>query len=178
MGGMSEKEWLLLLGNNIRNYRLSLGLEQYKIAEICNFKATKMSGIELGKTEITMLALFKISKALNVPLDEILKKILPSMNVIKVNNGIVEVRSASGLMVREIGNGDAAFVDFNTTQTQILITTKNGLVELRNGKGDLVRNIGNGNAITARWNDGNVAITTQSGKTEIRKKNGTLIACN
>jgi hypothetical protein len=39
----------------------------------------------------------------------------------------------------------------------------------------LVRTIGNGDATGARWYGSDLAVTTNKGKTELRKENGSLI---
>jgi hypothetical protein len=97
------------------------------------------------------------------------------MNILKLNNGKVEVRKDTGTLIRTIGNGDAVFADFNAAQTHVLITTAKGKVEVRKESGTLERTIGNGDATSARWMGDDVAITTNKGKTEIRKASGTLI---
>lgn len=102
-----------------------------------------------------------------------LKKLL--MNILKLNNGKVEIRKDTGSLLRIIGNSDAVFADFNAAQTHVLITTNKGKVELRKESGSLERIIGNGDATSARWMGDEVAITTNKGKTEIRKANGSLI---
>ena len=97
------------------------------------------------------------------------------MNILKLNNGKVEVRTSSGTLLRTVGNGDAVFADFNASQTHILVTTNKGKVEVRKESGSLERTIGNGDATSARWMGDDVTITTNKGKTEIRKVSGSLI---
>jgi hypothetical protein len=46
------------------------------------------------------------------------------MNILKLNNGKVEIRKDTGSLVRTIGNGDAVFADFNAAQTLVLITPR------------------------------------------------------
>ena len=97
------------------------------------------------------------------------------MNILKINNGKVDIRKDTGSLLRTIGNGDAVFADFNSAQTLVLITTTKGLVEIRSDYGSLVRTIGSGNASSARWNGDDVAITTNNGKVEIRKASVSLV---
>ena len=54
------------------------------------------------------------------------------MNILKINNGKVELRKDSGALIRTIGNGDAIQADINTDGSLVLITTVRGKVELRN----------------------------------------------
>lgn len=97
------------------------------------------------------------------------------MNILKINNGKVEIRKDNGALVRTIGNGDAIAADFNRDQTLVVITTVKGKVEIRKENGALVRSIGNGDATSAKWYGDEIAITTTKGKTELRKENGALI---
>lgn len=97
------------------------------------------------------------------------------MNILQIKSGKVEIRKDSGSFVRTIGNGDAICADFNSTQTQVVITTVKGKVEIRSDSGSLVRTIGNGDATNARWYGSDIAVTTNKGKTELRKENGSLI---
>src|SRR5688572_31205977 len=50
---------------------------------------------------------------------------------LKLNNGKVELRKASGSLIRVIGNNDAIDADINLTGSLILVTTVKGKVELR-----------------------------------------------
>lgn len=97
------------------------------------------------------------------------------MNILKINNGKVELRKISGSLVRTIGSGDSVNADINSDGKLILITTKKGKVELRNENGSLIRTIGFGDATNAKFSGGDIVITTSKGKTELRKESGTLI---
>ena len=97
------------------------------------------------------------------------------MNILKINNGKVELRKDTGSLIRTIGNGDAVFADINNAQNLILITTIRGKVELRKESGSLIRSIGNGDAISARFSGTDILVTTNKGKTELRKESGALI---
>jgi transcriptional regulator with XRE-family HTH domain len=48
-------------------------MTQQELAFLCNFEKSNMSRIEKGKTNPTILTLQKISKALKVPLEDLLK---------------------------------------------------------------------------------------------------------
>jgi hypothetical protein len=98
------------------------------------------------------------------------------MNILKLNNGRVEVRKDNGSLISTIGSGDAVFADLNAAQTLVLITTVKGKVEIRKvSGGSLDKTVCNSDATSARWLGDDVAITTNKGKTEIRKANGSLI---
>ena len=68
------------------------------------------------------------------------------MNILKINQGKVELRKDTGSLIRIIGNGGAVNADISNDGSLILVTTVKGIVELRKESGSLVRNIGNGNA--------------------------------
>ncbi len=97
------------------------------------------------------------------------------MNILKINNGKLEIRKTTGSLIRTIGNGDVVFSDYNADQSLIAITTTKGKVEIRKETGSLVRAIGNGDAVNARWNDKDLMITNSKGKIELRKETGSLI---
>ena len=73
------------------------------------------------------------------------------MNILKLNNGKVELRKDSGSLIRTIGNGDAVDADLNSDGSLILVTTVKGKVELRKESGSLIRTIGNGDATSAKF---------------------------
>jgi hypothetical protein len=60
------------------------------------------------------------------------------MNILKINNGKVELRNDNGSLIRIIGNGDAVNADINDDGTLILITTVRGKVELRKESGAFI----------------------------------------
>ena len=97
------------------------------------------------------------------------------MNIIKINNGKVELRKESGSLIRTIGNGDAVCANFNADQSLVVITPVKGKVEIRKESGSLVRTIGNGDAVGANWVGNDIAVQTSKGKTELRKESGSLI---
>ena len=67
---MAEVQFLLLIGQNIKKIRGRKNITQFKLAALCDFEKASMSRIESGKTNTTVLTLFKISKALDVPISE------------------------------------------------------------------------------------------------------------
>jgi len=48
------------------------------------------------------------------------------MNILKINNGKVELRKDNGSLIRILGNGDAVNADINNDCSLILITTVRG----------------------------------------------------
>ena len=97
------------------------------------------------------------------------------MNILKVNNGKVELRKDSGSLIRTIGNGDAIDADLNDDGSLIVVTTVKGKVELRKESGSLIRTIGNGDASGAKFSGVDILVKTAKGKTELRKESGSLI---
>ncbi len=105
----------------------------------------------------------------------LIKVIFKKMNILKINNGKVELRKDNGSLIRIIGNGDAVYADINRDGSLILITTIRGRVELRRESGSLIRSIGKGDAISAKFNEKDILVTTNKGKTELRKESGAFI---
>jgi len=65
---MSEEKFLVALGKRIKVARTEKKLKQNELACLCNFEKASMSRIESGQANPTVLTLFKISKALEVPM--------------------------------------------------------------------------------------------------------------
>jgi transcriptional regulator with XRE-family HTH domain len=63
---MTELEFLSVIGTRIKAIRAEKKLSQVKLAELCDFEKASMSRIESGQTNVTVLTLRKISKALGV----------------------------------------------------------------------------------------------------------------
>lgn len=59
---------LNVFANNVKKYRLSLGLSQEKLAEICKLHRTYISDIERSQRSISLKNVQKIANALNVPI--------------------------------------------------------------------------------------------------------------
>jgi len=70
---MKESKFLAGLGARIKELRLKKEMTQNDLAVHCDFEKASMSRIEAGKTNITILTLHKISKALDVDISELLK---------------------------------------------------------------------------------------------------------
>lgn len=59
------------LGQRIRNYRISMGLSQEKLAELSKCHPTYIGQIERGEKNATIESIEKISSALNIPLSQL-----------------------------------------------------------------------------------------------------------
>ena len=67
---MTDPRFLAVLGGKIKDIRQKNNMTQNELALQCNFEKASMSRIESGKTNVTVLTLRKISKALNAEMFE------------------------------------------------------------------------------------------------------------
>lgn len=67
---MTDLKFLVSLGARIKELRIEKNMTQNELAIQCNFEKASMSRIESGKTNVTVLTLRKISKALEVDVAE------------------------------------------------------------------------------------------------------------
>lgn len=70
---MPESRFLARLGSRIKDLRLKKNMTQTELALLCNFEKASMSRIEAGKTNISILTLYKICKALEIDMAELCK---------------------------------------------------------------------------------------------------------
>lgn len=68
-----KDELLKALGKKIKKLRQGKGIRQNEIAYRCYFDKSSYNNIEAGKRNITIFTLYKISKALNVSLESLMK---------------------------------------------------------------------------------------------------------
>ncbi len=68
---MNDSNFLKLLGARIREIRLEKKITQHQLARLCSFEKASMSRIESGKTNVTVITLRKICKALEVDISEL-----------------------------------------------------------------------------------------------------------
>ncbi len=61
------------LGDNIKRIRLRRKMSQGDICRAIDMDRSYMSAIESGKKNVTIAVVQKIARALNVPVDELLK---------------------------------------------------------------------------------------------------------
>jgi len=71
---MTDTKFLANLGGRIKELRQKQEITQNELAVRCEFEKASMSRIESGKTNITILTLNKISKALDVDMTEFFNK--------------------------------------------------------------------------------------------------------
>ncbi len=64
----NEKETMKKFGNNVKKYRIRLGLTQEKLAELCDCSSQTISGTETGYSFPFSKVLFKLAEKLHVPL--------------------------------------------------------------------------------------------------------------
>ena len=62
----NEKELLKAFGAKVQHYRNKLGLSQEKFAEKANVHRTYVGTVERGETNLTLLNIYKLAKALEV----------------------------------------------------------------------------------------------------------------
>lgn len=64
----NDKEIMKKFGENVKKYRIRLGLTQEKLAELCDCSSQTISGTETGYSFPSSKVLFKLSQMLHVPL--------------------------------------------------------------------------------------------------------------
>ena len=70
---MTDQKFLTKLGARIKALRAAKEMTQNDLANRCDFEKASMSRIEAGKTNITILTLHKISRALDIDIPEFFK---------------------------------------------------------------------------------------------------------
>jgi len=68
---MPDSKFLSVLGARIRKLRLKKDMTQSELAIQCEFEKASMSRIESGQTNMTILTMIKISKALDIPIKDL-----------------------------------------------------------------------------------------------------------
>ena len=68
-----EKQYLIKVGERVRELRLNIGLSQEKLSFACNLDRTYIGSVERGERNIAILNLRKIATALQVEPSELLK---------------------------------------------------------------------------------------------------------
>ena len=62
----NEKDLLKAFGAKVQQYRNKLGLSQEKFAEKANVHRTYIGTVERGETNLTLLNIYKLAKALEI----------------------------------------------------------------------------------------------------------------
>jgi transcriptional regulator with XRE-family HTH domain len=68
-----KRDILIKFGNRVRYERKKLGISQEKLADLTNVHRTYIGMIERAEKNITLQNIEKISNALNIPLNELMK---------------------------------------------------------------------------------------------------------
>jgi transcriptional regulator with XRE-family HTH domain len=65
---MPQREFLKKIGERIKAARNKRQMKQSELASICSIEKASLSRLEAGKSNPTVKTLYKISKALDVPI--------------------------------------------------------------------------------------------------------------
>lgn len=77
---LGEKNELVLIGQRIREIRISKGMTQAELAEAAHLATSVISDVELGKSNMWIVTFCKIVEALQVSSDSILRPDVPQVN--------------------------------------------------------------------------------------------------
>lgn len=67
-----ENQLLVLFGERIRTARLSKNLSQEQLGSLADLDRTYVSGVERGKRNVSLLNIYKLSKALDIQMSSLL----------------------------------------------------------------------------------------------------------
>jgi transcriptional regulator with XRE-family HTH domain len=70
---MNDEVFLKKLGANIRKIRLSKGLTQVQLGDLCDSEKSSINRIESGRTNPTVTTIKKIAENLEVSIDEVFR---------------------------------------------------------------------------------------------------------
>ena len=68
---MEDTQLFYLIGQRIKHFREEKKLSQLEFSTLCDIEKTNLSRIEVGKTNLTLKSLYKISQSLKVRLSDI-----------------------------------------------------------------------------------------------------------
>ena len=71
LGMNGTQDILAQLGDRVRQLRVSKGLSQEKLADICGLDRTYISGVERGKRNVGLLNIATIAESLGVSISEL-----------------------------------------------------------------------------------------------------------
>ncbi|MFH1342778.1 MAG: helix-turn-helix transcriptional regulator [Pseudomonadota bacterium] len=66
------QNWCVIVGKNVRKYRLQKGLTQEELAFEAKIDLTYVGGIERGKRNPSLIVMARIANALSVPLAKLI----------------------------------------------------------------------------------------------------------
>ncbi|HPY42758.1 MAG TPA: helix-turn-helix transcriptional regulator [Clostridia bacterium] len=70
-----QKDLLFIFGQTIRKIRLSKGISQEKLADMCDLHRTYISDIELGKRNVSLENIEKMANALDMKISELFQEL-------------------------------------------------------------------------------------------------------
>ncbi len=85
-----EKEWLIPIGERIKQARKELNISQIELAERANLSVPYLSKIEMGKSDFGVSVLIRISEALMLSTDKLLRPNIPETTAISASD-LIEV---------------------------------------------------------------------------------------
>lgn len=68
-----DRDFRYIMGRNIKAERLRKDITQERFAELINMSLSYVSKVEQGLTSPTAIALYKMSKVLDIPMEEFFK---------------------------------------------------------------------------------------------------------
>lgn len=69
----SDRQHLIQFGKHLKSFRLSKKLSFRKMAALCDLDYADIKKFESGKTNITLLTILQLAKALDLEPDELLR---------------------------------------------------------------------------------------------------------
>jgi len=76
-----QSKILFQFGQTIRNLRLSKGISQENFANICGLHRTYISDVELGKRNISLENIEKMSRALGISLPDLFERVVNNESI-------------------------------------------------------------------------------------------------
>ena len=76
-----QSEILICFGKTIRQLRLEKSISQEAFADMCGLHRTYISDIELGKRNVSLENIDKMSHALNIPLPELFERVAKNASI-------------------------------------------------------------------------------------------------
>jgi transcriptional regulator with XRE-family HTH domain len=88
----SEKDFLKLLGNRVREFRKTLGISQERLAELASVHPTYISNIENAKTNASIGIYRRVAHGLTVPLSQLVDINQPKLQRDDLMKAIFEIK--------------------------------------------------------------------------------------
>lgn len=89
--GTKENELAIIIGNNIKSYRKTLGLTQGELADFLSVTSTMISYYEKGSRDINMENLQKLADLFNIELSDLLEN---NSHIIELNAAVAFKRDS------------------------------------------------------------------------------------